>query len=178
MVRDVRRLFDLIGAERVDLAGYSMGALVSLMTASQDARVRRLVVGGIGGAVVSPGGPGRPAAGREAIASALEAADPAEISSPIAARFRSLADLVGGDRVALAAHARVAAMGGDPIAVSRITAPTLVIAGTEDPIAARPEALVAAIPQAELRLIPGDHLLAVSNPEFAPAIVEFLGRDL
>ena len=67
MVRDVRQLFDLIGAERLDLAGYSMGAVVSLMTASEDARVRRLVVGGIGGAVLSPAGPER-----VDIASALE----------------------------------------------------------------------------------------------------------
>ena len=173
MVRDVRQLFDLIGAERLDLAGYSMGAVVSLMTASEDARVRRLVVGGIGAAVLSPAGPER-----VDIASALESPEGESISNPIAARFRAFVDRVGGDREALAAHARAARMGGGTIALGRITAPTLVIDGTEDPIATRPEVLVQAIPHAELRLIPGDHLLAVSSPEFAPAIVEFLGRDL
>jgi pimeloyl-ACP methyl ester carboxylesterase len=178
MVRDVRQLFDLIGAERVDLAGYSMGAVVSLLTASEDARVCRLVVGGIGASVIAPGGIARGGVGREAIAAALEASDPASISGPIAGRFRALADLVGGDLVALAAHARAASMAAQPITFSRISAPTLVIVGREDPIATRPEVLAEAIPHAELRLISGDHLLAVSNPEFAPAIVEFLGRDL
>jgi pimeloyl-ACP methyl ester carboxylesterase len=178
MVGDFRRLFDLIGEERLDLAGYSMGAVVALMTASEDARVRRLVIGGVGGALVSPGGFRNGPAGREAIASALEAPDPATIASPIAVRFRSFADLVGGDREALAASARASSMVVRAIALGHITAPTLVIAGIDDPIAVHPEELVQAIPQAELKVVPGDHLLAVSQPEFAPAIVEFLGRGL
>src|SRR5260370_35811101 len=46
MVQDLRRLFDSVGASRVDLVGYSMGAIVSLIAASQDERIRRLAVGG------------------------------------------------------------------------------------------------------------------------------------
>src|SRR5215469_2712660 len=53
MVRDLRQLFDLSGAERVDLAGYSMGGVVSLLTAEEDRRVRRLVAGGIGAGVMA-----------------------------------------------------------------------------------------------------------------------------
>jgi predicted alpha/beta-fold hydrolase len=56
MVQDLRRLFDIVGAYRVDLVGYSMGATVSLITAGQDPRIRRLVVGGIGAMVVELGG--------------------------------------------------------------------------------------------------------------------------
>src|ERR1035438_9843763 len=53
MARDLRQLFDSIGAVRVDLVGYSMGAIVSLIAASQDERIRRLVVGGVGSGVVA-----------------------------------------------------------------------------------------------------------------------------
>ena len=175
MVRDLRQLFDLTGAEHVDLAGYSMGAVVSLLTAGEDPRVRRLVAGGVGAGVIEAVGAGGNSGAREGIAVALETPDPSGISNPIAARFRAFVDLVGGDRAALAAHARAARMGG--VSPSRITAPTLIIAGTEDPLAAHVEALAAAIPNASLLLLAGDHLGVVSNPEFAPAIVEFLSRS-
>lgn len=61
------------------------------------------------------------------------------------------------------------------IPFGQITAPTLVLVGDADPIAARPEVLAAAVPRAQLRVITGDHLSAVTDPAFAPAIVEFLG---
>ncbi len=50
----------------------------------------------------------------------------------------------------------------------------MVLVGADDPLAARPEVLAAAIPGATLRMVPGDHLGAVAVPEFAPAIVDFL----
>jgi pimeloyl-ACP methyl ester carboxylesterase len=64
---------------------------------------------------------------------------------------------------------------GDRRRSGEVGAPTLVLVGADDPIAARPEVLVAAIPRAQLRVIAGDHLSAVTDPAFAPAIVEFLG---
>jgi pimeloyl-ACP methyl ester carboxylesterase len=175
MVRDLRQLFDLSGAERVDLAGYSMGGIVSLLTAGEDPRVRRLVAGGIGaGVITDEEDGGERSRVREGLAAALETADPSSIANPVAARFRAFADLLGSDREALAAHARVARMSG--VMPGRITAPTLIIVGSEDPLAAGVEALAAAIPQASLLRLAGDHLGVVSNPEFAPAIVEFLAR--
>jgi pimeloyl-ACP methyl ester carboxylesterase len=172
MVKDLRQLFDLIGAPQVDLVGYSMGAVVSLLTASQDTRVRRLVVGGVGAAIVERGGVDSRMVSRDAIAAALQAPDPAQIEDRAAARFRALADVAGADREALAAHAR--AVHASSIALGQITAPTLVLDGTGDQLAARPEVLAAAIPHARLLLISGDHLSAVTNPDFATAIVEFL----
>ena len=175
MAADLRRLFDLCGAQQIDVVGYSMGAVVSLLTASQDTRVRRLVVGGVGGGLAEQGGLSARAGARGAIAAALRAADTAGIQDPVAVRFRTLADRVGygeSDRAALAACAEAAFT--STIAFGQITAPTLVLVGDADPIAARPEVLAGAIPQAQLRVIAGDHLSAVINPEFAAAIVEFL----
>jgi pimeloyl-ACP methyl ester carboxylesterase len=173
MAADLRRLFDLSGAPQVDLVGYSMGGMVSLLTASQDRRVRRLVVGGVGAGVVEREGLSSPAAARGTIAAALRAPDAASIQNPIAVRFRALADYVGTDREALAACAEASFTSTIPF--GQITVPTLVLVGDADPIATRPEVLAAAIPHAELRLITGDHLSAVSNPAFAAGIVEVVG---
>lgn len=172
MARDLRQLFDIIGDKQVDLVGYSMGAIVSLVTASQDERVRRLVVGGVGAGVVELGGVDTRAAASEALIAALQTPDPETIAHPIARQFRAFADFVGGDREALAAQA--AARHASPIALNQITAPTLLIVGDADALAARPEVLASAIPNARLLRLPGDHLGVVRAPGFAPAIVEFL----
>jgi pimeloyl-ACP methyl ester carboxylesterase len=172
MVRDLRQLYDLLGAPQVDLVGYSMGSFVSLLTASQEPRVRRLVVGGVGAGVLQRGGVDARLVSRDAMAAALRADDASSVTDPVAARFRALADFAGADREAMAAHALATHVSEFPL--YRITAPTLVIDGTEDMLAARPELLAAAIPNARLLLIAGDHLSAVTNPQFAEAIVEFL----
>jgi pimeloyl-ACP methyl ester carboxylesterase len=91
-------------------------------------------------------------------------------ASPVAA-FRVLADAIGADRAALAAV--VTRVEDAPIPLDRITAPTLVLCGRDDPLAVRPEVLAAAIPQAQLLIVPGDHLTAVRHPDFAPAITTF-----
>ena len=173
MAADLRQLFDLIGgAQQVDLAGYSMGGMVSLLTASQDARVRRLVVGGVGGGLIAHEGLVSRAEARRGIAAALRAPDAASVQDPFAVRFRALADYAGADREALAACAE--ASFSSTILFDQISAPTLVLVGDADPLAARAEDLAGAIPHAQLRVITGDHLSAVTNPAFATAIVEFL----
>ncbi|AEV86482.1 alpha/beta hydrolase [Actinoplanes sp. SE50] len=172
MAEDVRALLDLLGATEVDLAGYSMGAIVALLTATRDTRVRRLVIGGVGAAVVELGGLDTRVVGGESLIRALRTDDPSTIGDPAAAGFRAFVEAVGGDRLALAAHA--AAVHAAPIPLATITAPTLVLAGGSDPLAVRPEVLTAAIPGAVLRTVPGDHLSALRDPAFTPALLEFL----
>jgi pimeloyl-ACP methyl ester carboxylesterase len=172
MSRDLSLLLDQIGAPRVHLAGYSMGAVVSLLTASRDGRIARLVVGGVGASVAELGGVDTRALDRTAVTGALLADDPATITDPMAAAFRNLADMVGADRTALAAQA--ASVHATAIPLAGIAAPTLVLAGALDPIATRPEVLADAIPGGRVLVIPGDHLTAVTDPAFAPAIVDFL----
>jgi pimeloyl-ACP methyl ester carboxylesterase len=175
MSRDLRMFFDVIGAPRVHLVGYSMGSLVSLLTAASDRRISRLVVGGVGGSVAQLGGADTRIVRRDEIAAALRADDPATITDPGAAGFRRFADAVGADRLALAAHASAVHQVGLPLA--DITAPTLVLAGADDPVAAAPEVLAAAIPHGRALVIPGNHFTAVTDPAFAPAIVEFLATS-
>lgn len=172
MAQDLAALLDVIDAPEVDLVGYSMGAIVALIYASGGERVRRLVVGGIGSGVIECGGVDRRAVSNESIIEALSAADPATLTSPQAAAFRQLADALGDDREALVAQASSIFRGEIPLA--RIAAPTLVLAGDADPLALRPEVLVAAIPNATLRILAGNHMEAVGDPNFTSSIVDFL----
>jgi pimeloyl-ACP methyl ester carboxylesterase len=172
MARDLAVLLEVAGAQQVDLVGYSMGAVVSLIFASGDQRARRLIVGGVGAGIIECGGVDRRAVSNDSIIDALRAEDPATIQVPGALAFRRLADAVGADREALIAQA--IAVHRDHIELAHIMAPTLVLAGDEDPLAVRPEALADAIPRAKLEILRGDHLGAVADPRFTQSIVEFL----
>jgi pimeloyl-ACP methyl ester carboxylesterase len=171
MARDLAVLLDETDAPQIDLVGYSMGAIVALLLSSEDNRVRRLVVGGVGSGVIECGGVDRRAVSNESIIHALGTED-AIFENPGAAAFRALADALGADREALAAQAASRYQGS--IALERISAPTLVLAGDADPLAVRPEVLVAAIPNATLMLVSGDHIGAIGDPRFTQSIVDFL----
>ena len=172
MAEDVMSLLDLLAEPVADLVGYSMGAIVSLLTATRDKRIRRLVIGGVGAAVVELGGVDTRVIGAVALREALEAEDPATISNEAAAGFRIFIDAVGGDRAALAAQG--ARMHAEPIALDAISAPVLVVAGRQDALATRPEVLAKAIGGAQLQVIDGDHMGAVREPAFAAALLTFL----
>lgn len=172
MAEDLAVLLDTVGAQQVDLVGYSMGAIVALILSSSDQRVRRLVVGGVGSAVVECGGVDRRVVSNESIIQALSTDDPASITSPEAAAFRTLADALNADREALVAQARSIHRGG--VALDRIRAPTLILAGDEDPMAVRPEVLAEAIPNAVLQTLSGNHIQALGDPRFTQSIIDFL----
>jgi pimeloyl-ACP methyl ester carboxylesterase len=172
MARDLATLLEAIDTPQVDLVGYSMGAVVALLFAAEDERVRRLVIGGVGSGIVECGGVDRRAISNDSIIEALAAEDPTTIEEPGARAYRTIADALGSDRQALIAHASARHRGG--VELQRISAPTLVLAGDRDPLAVRPEVLVQALADARLRLLSGDHMEAVADPRFAASIVEFL----
>jgi pimeloyl-ACP methyl ester carboxylesterase len=167
MVRDVHALFDHLGSHEIDLAGYSMGSIMGATVTTRDDRVRRLVLGGVGG---SWRGDQRPQDGA-ALAEALEADDPASVTNPVAAAFRRFADTTGADRLALAACQRSSR--GSRADVGTISVPTLVLTGDRDTLVGSPEELAARIPGATSRTLRGTHLSAVADPDFASAIVAF-----
>jgi pimeloyl-ACP methyl ester carboxylesterase len=172
MARDVIGLVDTLEVESYDLVGYSMGTVVALLVTLMDARVRRLVIGGIGASVVEQGGVDMSLLPPEGLALALEADELPPEAGDGARMMRSFVDAVGGDRLALAAQAR--GMHRDPIAVEAIKVPTLVLAGEKDDLAARPERLAQAIAGARLELLPTDHLSTVGHRRYRQALLEFL----
>ena len=173
MAIDVMELLDHLGVHEVDLVGYSMGAVVALVVATEEDRVRRLVLGGLGARVVEGGFDALNTAD-ETVAQALEVDDPDDIRDPFVRSFRGFADSADAYRPALIAHIRAPREG--KLEPSLITVPTLVIAGEHDLLARDVARLAEAIPGAELKVIAGDHLTAPSQPEFKQAVVDFLTR--
>ena len=112
---------------------------------------------------------------RDTLVQVLEAESPATLTDPQALAFRLFADAVGADRRALAAHARV--VHASPVALDRITAPTLVIAGDRDELAVRPQVLADAIPNARVELMDGDHLTALNDPRLSRLVADILAQD-
>jgi pimeloyl-ACP methyl ester carboxylesterase len=168
MIRDVQSLIDHVGLEKVDVVGYSMGAIVAGRLAPREPRVRSLVLGGVGG---EWGGEQRPL-DAVPIAEALETEDPSGIDHPVAAAFRRFADSTGADRLALAANSR--SRQGERTDVGAISVPTLILVGDADQLAGPSEALAARIPGATFRTLRGNHLSAVRDPEFSRSIVAFV----
>jgi pimeloyl-ACP methyl ester carboxylesterase len=168
MVRDAQALLDHLGFDRVDVCGYSMGAMTTYALVGREPRARSAVLGGVGGRL------GGDSLARRAplIADALLAEDPATITDRGAAAFRAFADSTGADREALAAIQRARRVrGGD---AATITVPVLVITGDKDTLVGSPHELAARIPGARAQVVSGDHLGAVFDPAFRRAIVDFL----
>ncbi|SDR72403.1 Pimeloyl-ACP methyl ester carboxylesterase [Halopseudomonas sabulinigri] len=170
MAKDLSCLLNELGLEEVDLVGYSMGATVALLAATQEPRIRRLVAGGIGGNTLHLDShfhvEGRKALSRAMLASRWS------IRNPTLAGFRLLADMVWADRKAMAAQAL--AFHSTRIPLEKISAPTLIIAGDKDPFAKQPRKLQKAIRGAQLKVVLGDHSSVLIRPGFQRAIVDFL----
>jgi len=170
MVRDVRGLIDHLGLDRLDVAGYSMGAWTALRLIGDEPRVRRAVLGGIGGAML-----GREPQRSGGIADAMLTDDKRSIDNPIAKSFRDFADLTGADKQALAAIQRSERFGPpDASELSSIAIPVLVLCGDNDPLAGDPQTLADRLGNARAVVVGGSHLNVVNNTAFHHAMLEFL----
>jgi len=170
MAEDVRALLDHLAVARADIMGYSMGARIGAFLAqAHPARVRSLVLGGIGHHLVE--GAGLPVG----IADAMEAPSLAELTDPMQRMFRSFAEATKSDLKALAACIRGSrqTLGEDEIGHIRIA--TLVAVGSADEVAGDPHRLAVMFPAARALDIPGrDHNRAVGDKIFKQGVLEFL----
>lgn len=172
MAHDISELVTELDVPSLDLVGYSMGAIVSLLVATADRRLRRLAIGGVGEAVVVLGGVDTRALSNTVLANVLRADDYRSFPDHVI-RFRTGADARGNDRFAMAAQADV--VHASPVPLDRISAPTLLIAGDDDPLAVKPQVLADAIPDAKLVIVPGgDHGSTRTSPIFTEALLDFL----
>ena len=173
MVKDVAALLDALSLDQIDLVGYSMGASTALQFAGRDRRVRRLVLGGIGGDPHAWGTPDdtRAATARRWLAG-LEAADPDTIEDPLARGARKVFE---ARRQRPRRHGRPAAR-QSPASLRRngLSRRIRADAGRLRRSGRLSPRLAAALPDAEALVIEGDHESAVGNPELAEAIVRFL----
>jgi pimeloyl-ACP methyl ester carboxylesterase len=172
MAEDVRALLDHLGIERADVMGYSMGArIVTFLTIDHPARVRSVVIGGMGSRMVEE--VGLP----DKVAAALEAPSLADISDPSGRLFRSFAEQTKSDLKALAACIRGNRQTLRREQVAGIRVPVLVAIGTEDKVAGSAQKLAALIPGARALDIPNrDHMLAVGDKVFKTGVLDFLNQ--
>jgi pimeloyl-ACP methyl ester carboxylesterase len=170
MVGDIVALLDHLGAERADLAGYSMGARIALAAGlAHPKRFPLVVLGGMGAKLFEPRRPGNE------MAEAMEAADPETISNAMLKSFRRFADEQGEDRLALAALTRANDAPFTRDDVAKLSVPALIVAGSRDDLAGSPQDLAALIPGARAVSLPGcDHFSAIPHALFKAAVFDFL----
>jgi pimeloyl-ACP methyl ester carboxylesterase len=167
LAQDAAALIGHLGLTGYDLGGYSLGARTAVRMVIMGARPRRLVVSGMGlkGLLHTRGR---------------------------SAHFRKILTGLGthprGSPEWLA-EAFLKTTGGDPQALlplldsfvdsseaelEALTMPTLVLAGAEDQDNGPSEELADFLPHARFQEMPGNHMSAVTKPDFGRAIADFL----
>ncbi|GAC1327828.1 MAG: alpha/beta hydrolase [Beijerinckiaceae bacterium] len=172
MAEDVRNLLDHLRIERADVMGYSMGARIgAFLTLGHRARVRSLIMGGLGIHLME--GFGLPMS----IAEAMEASSIEDLRDPMQKMFRGFAEATKSDRKALAACIRGSRQVLSPEQVREIAVPTLVCVGTRDDVAGSPHPLAALLPHGRAVDIPDrDHNRAVGDRVYKQAVLAFLNE--
>lgn len=160
-------LVEHLGLDDYDLGGYSLGGRTTIRMLARGARPERSIVGGIGlDGIVNTAGRG--------------------------AHFRHILTNLGTFQRGSAewmAEAFLKTVGGDPVALlhvldtfvdtsreelERIDVPTLVLIGSEDQDTGSGEELAAALPRGQYAVMPGNHMSAVTKPDFGAAMAAFL----
>lgn len=171
LAADVMGLMTSLQVDAYDLVGYSMGAIIAVTVAAQDPRVRRLVLGGVGGYLLDRASSSDGVMFTLPIAEALEAERTDGIADPVGKWLREFADVAKADRFALAALARSSR---PRVVLERITVPTLVLVGDADLFAYDADRLARAIPHAHVERLPGNHLLVLRDQSYGERLLSFL----
>jgi 2-succinyl-6-hydroxy-2,4-cyclohexadiene-1-carboxylate synthase len=191
---DLATIVRRLGADRVDVVGYSLGARIALRLAvvHPDA-VRSLVLEAPSAGIADPGGRAERAAadaerarlvvteGIDAFAARWEA-EPVlagEAGLPGVARSRQGAIRRANTPLGLAASLVYGGQGAmEPLhgRLAEVASPTLVVVGADDPVRARGEEVAAGIAGARLAVVPGaGHAPHLERPDrFHALLVEFL----
>ena len=172
MAGDVVALLDHLGEPGVDLMGYSMGGMVSLVAAAlYPERFDRVIAAGVGERLLDRG------KDASTVVGALLTDDPTSVTSPAAKLFRTFADQNHQDRAALAACFETVRADFPADLLSRITRPVLIVAGETDDQAGPAATLAARIPGASAFTVPRrDHMKTVGDRAYKDAVLKFLGE--
>lgn len=169
MAGDAVALLDHLGLDQAHFFGYSMGARISAFAGLEHAdRVRSLVFGGLGMALVDGAG------GWDPIAGALLAPSLDDVTDPRGRMFRAFADQTGSDHQALAACIESSRTLVTRQQLAGLDIPCLIGVGTKDDIAGDPHGLAALMPNATAFDIERrDHMVAVGDATFKKTVLAF-----
>ena len=171
LARDLAALIAQLGLTDYDLAGFSLGARTSVRGVIGGLTPQRLVLGGMGLEGLA-GWTGR----QDFFIDAIDRFDTVKLGDPAYFAVQFMKSMAV-DRVA--ARLLLGAMADtDPASLAAAVMPTLVVCGSEDRDNGSPEKLVAALPNAELAVIPGTHMSCVTKPDLGLAIRDFLVRPV
>jgi pimeloyl-ACP methyl ester carboxylesterase len=162
-------LVDHLGLADYDLGGYSLGARTTVRMLVRGAQPGRAIVAGAGLDLVT-GAAARSGFFRRV----LTQPGTFERGTP-EGQAQAFLRNVGGDPVALLLLLG-SAVDTPVAALARIATPALVVVGVDDPEHATAGELAAALGNAELATVPGNHMSAVTKPELGAAIGDFLAR--
>ncbi len=166
LAEDGEALLEHLGLTDYDLGGYSLGARTVVRMLVRGARPRRAILAGMG-----LDGMLRPRENREHFVRVLTTTEKFEHGSP---EFLTQAFLrtTGGDPLALI-HLVDTQVDSTLEDLAAIGVPTAVLLGTEDDNGPGP-GLADALGEGYFLSIPGSHMGAVTRPELATAIGDFL----
>ena len=167
LARDCRELIAHLGLDDFDLGGFSLGARTVVQVVGEGERPRRAILGGMGLEGLSDWNR-RQAFFHEAIAQF----DIAKRGDRwwMAIQFMKTMKV---DRVA-AGHLLRTFEDAHPEWLDAFAKPTLVVCGDRDQDNGSAPDLAAALPNAELELVPGTHMSSVTEPSFGTAIASFV----
>lgn len=167
LVNDLGDLVRHLGLDDYDLGGFSLGARTAARAVIAGMRPRRLILGGMGLEGLSEWR--RRSSFFRQVIDEFDSAKRGD-ATWMAIQFMKTTRV---DRVA-AGHLLNSFTDTDPALLEQITMPTLVVSGEQDEDNGSAEALVAALPDATLRSIPGNHMSSVTGAGLGRAMLDFL----
>jgi pimeloyl-ACP methyl ester carboxylesterase len=167
LVSDATGLIVRLGLGEYDLAGYSLGARTAARMLALGARPGRAVLGGTGlEPILHASGRGD---SYRRILSRLGTFAPGTPEAPMQEYLAS----INADPIALV-HVLDTLMDTPREALQQVDVPTLVIAGEDDTARGSVEDLAAALSDARLCRVPGDHLTALLGGHLTDELATFL----
>jgi len=170
LIDDVLALIDHLGLDDYDLGGYSLGGKLVLRLLARGARPAHAVVGGQG--LDALDAESDRTDGHRRVLAAVADGSPLPAGSPeeaFAGWIRQ--SKVDARAVGLVLDTFVATPAD---ALRSVPTPTLVVVGDRDSRGTSAGPLADLLPNGQLASVPGDHVTAVSAPEFTAVILRFL----
>ncbi len=166
-VRDLMGLATALGFKNYAVAGYSRGAIITAKLLTQDKRITKAVLGGMGDAFTNPDWPRR--------AALIKGLSGQEKTREADLFIKGIQE--DGMDLQQLTYQQLAQPFTSTAALSKVQIPVLVISGEEDNDNGSVEGLAKLFPRALVKRTPGVHNTAWQSPQFAQEVLTFLQQN-